>query len=114
MVNEYIPNQGDIIFLDFNPIKDHEQSGYRPALVISNKIFNEFTKMCIVCPITNNIKYFPTHYTLNESSNVNGAVLCEHIRSIDYESRKIKFVEKITEEDFKNIHDLLSSCIETK
>ena len=67
MVSSYIPKQGDIIFIDFNPTKGHEQSGNRPAIVISNNVFNINTKMIIVCPITSNIKRFPTHYLLKDT-----------------------------------------------
>ena len=95
MVKKYIPKQGDVIFLNFNPTKDHEQAGFRPAVVISNNVFNQNTKMVMVCPITSNDKYFPTHYNLEDTKNIHGAVLCEHIRSIDYESRNVKFVEKL-------------------
>ena len=52
MVKKYIPEQGDIVYLDLNPTKGHEQKGSRPAIVISNNIFNKNTKMAIVCPIT--------------------------------------------------------------
>ena len=52
MVKKYIPKQGDVVFLDFKPAKGHEQPGFRPAVVISNNVFNENTKMVIVCPIT--------------------------------------------------------------
>ena len=50
--------QGDIIKINFNPNKGHEQAGYRPALVVSNNIYNNQTKMTIVCPITNTTKVF--------------------------------------------------------
>lgn len=113
MVGKYIPKQKDIVFLDFNPTIGHEQKGYRPALVISNNIFNKNTKMVIVCPITSNEKDFPTHYLLHNTKKVHGSVLCEHIRSIDYEVRNLKFVEKISDEDFEYIIDLLNSCIES-
>ena len=93
MVKKYIPNQGDIVFLDFNPTKGHEQSGYRPA-------------------ITSNIKDYPTHYQLEDTIKVKGSVLCEHIRSIDYENRNVKFVEKTTENDFISIITLMNACIE--
>lgn len=68
--------------------------------------------MVIVCPITPNKKEFPTHYILSKSKKVSGSVLCEHIRSIDYEIRKLKFVEKCNDDDFNNIVMLLNSCIE--
>ena len=112
MVKKYIPKQGDVVFLDFNPTKGHEQSGFRPAVVISNNIFNENTKMVIVCPITSNDKEFPTHYHLEDTNNIQGSVLCEHIRSIDYEIRNLKFVEKLSDNDFISIITLLNACIE--
>ena len=54
MVKKYIPKQGDLVLLDFNPTKGYEQSGFRPAVVISNNVFNKNTRMVIVCPITSN------------------------------------------------------------
>ena len=112
MVKKYIPEQGDIVFLDFNPTKGHEQRGVRPAVVISTNVFNQNTKMVIVCPITSNEKEFPTHYKLEDTKNVHGSVLCEHIWSLDYEIRNFKFVEKLSENDFISIITLLNACIE--
>ena len=112
MVGKYIPRQGDIAILDFNPIKGHEQAGNRPCIVISNNVFNKNTKMSIVCPITSNEKYFPTHYLLKKTKKIHGSVLCEHIRSIDYEIRNLKYVEKCNKDDFNNILMLLNACIE--
>ena len=68
--------------------------------------------MVMVCPITSNDKYFPTHYNLEDTKNIHGAVLCEHIRSIDYESRNVKFVEKLSDNDFLSVITLLNACIE--
>ena len=112
MVKKYIPKQADVVFLDFNPTKGHEQSGFRPAVVISNNVFNENTKMVIVCPITSNNKEFPTHYKLEDTKKINGTVLWEHIRSIYYEIRNLKFVEKLSDNDFMSIVTLLTACIE--
>ncbi len=111
MVKKYVPSQGDIVFLDFNPIKGDEQAGFRPAIVISNNIFNINTKMVIVCPITTNDKYFPTHYLLEDTKNIHGSVLCEHIRSIDYEVRSLKFIEKASDNDFISVTSLIDACI---
>lgn len=111
MVKKYFPKQGDIVFLDFTPTKGHEQKGYRPAVVVSNDTFNKNTKMVILCPITSNEKEFPTHYLLQNSKKVKGSVLCEHIRSIDYEIRNLSYVEKMSNEDFENIIDLLNACL---
>lgn len=112
MVKAYIPKQKDIVFLDFDPTKGHEQKGYRPAIVISNDVFNQNTKMIMLCPITSNDKDFPTHYLLHDSKKIKGSVLCEHIRSIDYEIRNVKYVEKASDEDFENVMNLLNACME--
>lgn len=109
---KYIPKEGDIVYVDFNPIKGHEQSGERPALVISSKVFNQFTKMVFLCPISTNTKDFPTHYTLMKPKKVKGAVLCEHIRSVDYEMRHIKLIETCNKSDFVNCLDLIKSFFE--
>ena len=109
---KYIPKQGDIVYLDLNPTKGHEQKGKRPAIVISNNVFNMNTKMFILCTITSNIKEFPTHYKLEDSKKIKGAVLCEHIRSIDYEIRKLKFVEQASKTDLLSTIMLINACIE--
>ncbi len=112
MVKNYIPKQGDIVFLDFNPVKGHEQAGKRPAVVLSTTIFNQHTKMVFVCPITSNTKEFPTHYKLEDTKNVHGSVLCEHVRSMDYEIRNLKFVEKLSDKDLLSTIALFHACIE--
>ena len=109
---KYIPKQGDIVYVDLDPTKGHEQRGTRPAIVISNNVFNEHTKMVVLCPITSNTKDFPTHYILEDSKKIVGAVLCEHIRSMDYETRKIIFVEEASENDLLSVITLMNACIE--
>ena len=112
MVKKYIPEQGDIVYLDLNPTKGHEQKGSRPAIVISNNIFNKNTKMAIVCPVTSNMKEFPTHYILEDTKKIYGSVLCEHIRSIDYEIRNLELIEKASENDLLSVVMLTNACIE--
>lgn len=112
MVKNYIPKQGDIAYLDFNPTKGHEQNGLRPCIIISNNTFNKNTKMAIVCPITSNTKEFPTHYLLRNTKKIQGSVLCEHIRSIDYEIRNLKFIEKCSDDDLISVIMLSNACIE--
>lgn len=111
MVN-YIPKEKDVVYLDFSPIKGHEQSGVRPALVISSKVFNQFTNMVILCPISPNTKSFPTHYELKSTKKIKGSVLCEHIRSIDYNMRNLKKIEQCSSEDYDNVLDLIKSFFE--
>jgi mRNA interferase MazF len=112
MVKKYIPKQGDIVYLDFNPTMGHEQNVNRPAIVVSLEEFNKFTKMAIVCPISTNTKLFPTHFNLKDTKKIKGSVFCEHIRSIDYEERKVKYIEKASDSDLNFIIKLINACIE--
>lgn len=75
--------QGDIVFMDFNPTRGHEQAGRRPALIVSNNDYNRIMGLYIVCPITNNTKVFPSHVLLPSGLSTTGAVLCEHVRTVD-------------------------------
>ncbi len=76
--------QGNIIYMNFDPTKGHEQEGYRPALVVSNDDYNEMCGgMIKVLPITTNEKDFPLHVSLPEGLPVHGKVLLDHERTID-------------------------------
>ena len=109
---EYIPEQKDIVFLDFNPTIGHEQKGKRPALVLSNKGFNKYTKMCLVCPITSNMKEFPLHIPLSDHLKIIGVVMCEQIKTIDYITRNIKFIEKLDDNTYDKVLETIKSIID--
>ena len=108
----YLPKQGDICYMDFAPTIGHEQMGLRPAVVISKDNYNKYTGLVVICPITTNIKKFFTHYELLNTKKVKGSVLCEHIRSIDFNVRKLSFVEKISLEELEEIIDIVNGIIE--
>lgn len=108
----YIPKQGDICYMDFAPTKGHEQTGLRPAIIISRDNYNEYTGLVVLCPITTNTKKFPTHYELTNTKKVNGSVLCEHIRSIDFKARKLSYAEKVSREELEEIIDIVNGIIE--
>jgi len=105
-------NQGDIIKVNFNPQRGHEQAGYRPALVVSNNVFNEKTNLTMVCPITNTDNKFPLHIPLDKRTKTTGVVLCEHIRTLDLNAREYKFVESIPEDILHQVCDVLIAEIE--
>ena len=100
--------QGNIILVDFDPQTGHEQKGRRPALVISNALFNRYSEMAIVCPITNTDKNHPLHVKLNTNTKTTGVVLCDQLRTMDIKARNFKFLEDI----FDNVLDIVSSLLE--
>ena len=106
------PEQGDIVIMDFNPQAGHEQAGRRPALVISNRSFHRYTRMAIVCPITNQKKDYPMHVRLNEQTKTTGEVLCEHVKSLDFAARNAAFVEKLPENLLREVLERVRLSIE--
>ncbi len=105
-------NQGTIIKINFNPQSGHEQAGYRPAIVISNNIFNKKAKLAIVCPITNTKNEFPLHIPLDDRTKTTGVILCEHIKALDLSSRAYQFVEKLPQDILEKVIDIVYSEIE--
>ncbi|MFN2102895.1 type II toxin-antitoxin system PemK/MazF family toxin [Finegoldia dalianensis] len=102
-------DQGDIIKINLNPTKGHEQAGYRPALVISNNFFNRKTNLVIACPITNTNNRFPLHIELDNRTQTTGVILCEHIKSLDLASRGYKLVEKVPRDILENVLNVVKS-----
>jgi mRNA interferase MazF len=104
--------QGDIIWLDFDPQTGHEQRGRRPALVVSNESFNNFSKLAIVCPITNTNKEHPFHIKLDQQTKTSGVILCDQVRTLDINARNFKFIEKLNAETLSDVIDIISGFME--
>lgn len=108
----YIPNQGDIVFLEFNPQAGHEQKGRRPALVVSNNIYNKFTNIAMVCPITSTNKNFPLHVELDKKTETTGVIMCEQVKALDIYARNVSYKEKVSKEILEEVIDILIGFIE--
>ena len=92
-MSAYIPEKGDFITLSVDPQSGHEQKGRRPALVLSNFLFNKATGLAIACPVTNTNRGIPFHLLVSSSALLT-SVLVEQVKSIDFNTRRAKFVEK--------------------
>jgi len=110
MVKEYIPQKGDLVILTFDPSAGHEQQCRRPALIISNEVFNKHVGLAIACPITNTDRNFPFHVKV-DSDNLTGFIMTEQIKSIDYKVRKVKFVEKVSDEVMGKVLGIVESVV---
>lgn len=91
---KYIPDRGDIVWINFTPQAGHEQRGKRPALILSPKIYNEKTSLCICLPITSKIKGYPFEVPLTKNLPIQGVVLSDQIKSLDFVAREIMFISK--------------------
>ncbi len=111
MPPRYVPRKGDFITLSFDPQSGHEQKGRRPALVISNYLFNKHTGLAIVCPITNTNRQIPFHLPTPSSSSLTGFVMVEQVKSVDFAARKAKFVEQSPDQLLTDVLSIIDVCI---
>ena len=88
---EYVPDRGDIVWLQFDPQAGHEQAGRRPALVVSPKLYNGKVGLALVCPITSRAKGYPFEVTLPGDLSVSGVVLADQIKSLHWRAREARF-----------------------
>jgi mRNA interferase MazF len=91
-----VADRGDVILLSFDPTLGHEQAGFRPAVVLSPALYNKASGLCLVCPITTKIKGYPFEVTLEGAKKISGVALADQVRSIDWQARKIKVIDRLS------------------
>jgi mRNA interferase MazF len=92
----YIPDRGDFVWIILDPRVGHEQSGRRPAIVLSKRLLTERTGLAVICPVTSKVKGLPFEIRI-QSKTLDGAVLPIHVRSVDVTARKAQFIGKAPE-----------------
>ena len=107
----HIPKKGDFISVTFDPQSGHEQKGRRPALVVSNTLFNEQTGLAIVCPLTTTHRGYPFHVPVIGNPDMKGFVMVEQLKSIDYRARQVKSIGKASEDLLDEVLSILDACI---
>jgi mRNA interferase MazF len=93
MVAPYVPDAGDIVWLDFDPQAGREQGRRRPALVLTDRPYNGASGLVVVCPLTSKRKPYPFSLPV-VIDKVEGAVLVDHLKSLDWKVRAVKFHSK--------------------
>ena len=87
MARGFVPDAGDIVWLEFSPQAGHEQAGHRPALVLSPAAYNNKTGTMVCCPMTTQIKGYPFEVIIH-AEGVGGAVLSDQVKNLDWKARK--------------------------
>jgi mRNA interferase MazF len=93
--NRYIPSRGDIVYLDFDPTKGHEQRGHRPTFVLSPRSYNAKSSLALFMPITKQQKGYPFEVLLPPESQIQGVILADQIKCLDWKVRGVQFVESV-------------------
>lgn len=104
--------QGDIIRLDLNPTKGHEQQGFRPVLVISNNIYNKKTTFRVVYPISNTKRDFELYIPLDERTKTQGKILADQLRTIDINARQYSYIEKLPDDILDTVLEIATATVE--
>ena len=107
----YIPDSGDIVWITFSPQAEHEQPGRRPSLVLSPAAYNGKVALAILCPITSHVKGYPFEVLIPGGLEVNGAILSDQVKSLDWKARKAEFVCKLPSATYNEVVQKLSTLI---
>lgn len=113
MVTGYIPERGDIIWIEFDPQAGKEQAGHRPAIVISEKRYNQTIGLAILCPITSKEKGYPFEVKIN-LKEVSGVILGDHVKNLDWKERKASFITKAPDSIVDEVIHIINTIIDKK
>lgn len=102
MVTSFVPDAGDIIWIDFDPQAGREQSKRRPALVLTDSKYNRASGLCVVCPLTSARKGYPFEVAVTVDG-VDGAILADQVKSLDWRTRNADFHSKAAPDVLKKI-----------
>lgn len=111
MKRDGVPERGDAVWLTFDPQAGREQAGRRPGVVLSPCEYNRKTGLAIVCPVTTKIKGYPFETILPAGLPLQGAVLCDHARNLDWKARKAEFFCRVPPEVMEDISAKLIALV---
>ena len=92
----YVPDRGDLVWLEFTPQAGSEQRGRRPALVLSPKSYNGKVGLALFCPLTSKVKGYPFEVELPDGYAVTGVILSDQVKSLDWRSRKAGLIDRVS------------------
>ncbi len=108
MTARYVPQAGDLIWLTFDPQAGREQSGRRPALVLSPRSYNSRSGLALVCPVTTRVKGYPFEVRLPDGFSISGVVLADHLKSVDWRERRAELAGHVPEDVFAEVQSRLA------
>lgn len=105
------PDAGDIVWVDFDPVRGTEQAGRRPALVLSARSYNEESGRAVVCPVTSNPQPWPFKVFLPDALKTRGAVLVDQVRTIHRSARVFGFIERAPDNVLAEVRGKLAALL---
>ncbi len=99
----YVPEYGDVIWINLNPQAGHEQAGRRPAVVLSPKSYNEKTGLTILCPVTGRIKGYPFEVVIPDGFSISGSILSDQVKNLDWRTRNAEYIFSLSSETISQV-----------
>ncbi len=112
VTREYVPDAGDLIWLDFTPQAGREQAGRRPAVVLSPRNYNEKTSLAVVCPVTSHAKGYPFEVLLPLSQPIKGVILSDHLKNLDWRQWQAQKAGKIPRSILEQVRVRIAALLE--
>ena len=109
MARRYVPEAGDIVWLHFDPQTGHEQSGHRPALVVSSSAYNGKTGLMLCCPMTTQVKGYPFEVTI--AGACPAAALADQVKSLDWVARKARHKGKVSIAELREVRAKIAALV---
>jgi mRNA interferase MazF len=107
----FIPDVGDLVWLNFDPQAGHEQAGRRPAVVLSPKLYNQRSGLGLFCPITSQSKGYPFEVVVPDGCGVAGVVLADHVKNSDWRARRASRIGRLPQETVEEIKARLAPLL---
>jgi mRNA interferase MazF len=107
----FVPERGDVVWMDFDPQAGHEQGGRRPAIVLSPRDYNQPAGLALFCPITNRAKGYPFEVALPAGAPVTGVVLVDQVRNLDWRARHVSFIGVLDAETLVEVLEKLQPLV---
>lgn len=108
---KYVPDRGDAVWLTLNPQAGHEQTGRRPAVVLSPVAFNKKVGLALFCPITSQVKGYPFEVAIPDGLKTSGVVLADQVKSLDWQSRQAEFICELPSQTVEDILSKLETLL---
>ena len=108
----YAPSRGEIVWLQFEPQAGHEHSGRRPAVIISLREYNQKVGPCLCCPVTSQPKGYPFEVELPPGMKVEGVVLCDQLKSLDWKARNARIIGTLPGRSLKEIQARILALVQ--
>lgn len=114
VVKNYVPESGEVVWLEFDPQTGHEQKGTRPALVLSPSGYNAKTGLMVCCPIANQVKGYPFEVAISGNSAVAGVVLADQVKNLDWQAGNAKYKGRISADQMQEVRGKIKALLEIR